>query len=127
MSAEADAQKNGRGMEAVKWFVVVILLILAVVGNYYYRDFNLPLRTLAVVVALSIAGVMALTTTKGKAAIAFAREAHIEVRKVIWPSRQETLQTTLIVAVATALMSLVLWGLDGVLVRLVSFITGLRF
>ncbi|ECE6377310.1 preprotein translocase subunit SecE, partial [Salmonella enterica subsp. enterica] len=41
--------------------------------------------------------------------------------------RQETLHTTLIVAAVTAVMSLILWGLDGILVRLVSFITGLRF
>ena len=54
-------------------------------------------------------------------------EARTEVRKVIWPTRQETLHTTLIVAAVTAVMSLILWGLDGILVRLVSFITGLRF
>ncbi len=44
---------------------------------------------------------------------------------MIWPTRQETLHTTLIVAAVTAVMSLILWGLDGILVRLVSFITGL--
>lgn len=49
-----------------------------------------------------------------------------EMRKVIG-ARQETLHTTLIVAAVTAVMSLILWGLDGILVRLVSFITGLRF
>ena len=64
---------------------------------------------------------------KGMATVAFAREARTEVRKVIWPTRQETLHTTLIVAAVTAVMSLILWGLDGILVRLVSFITGLRF
>lgn len=63
---------------------------------------------------------------KGKATLAFAREARVEMRKVIWPTRQETLQTTLIVAAVTAVMSLILWGLDGILVRLVSFITSLR-
>ena len=48
--------------------------------------------------------------TKGKATVAFAREARTEVRKVIWPTRQETLHTTLIVAAVTAVMSLILWG-----------------
>ncbi len=64
---------------------------------------------------------------KGKATVAFAREARTEVRKVIWPTRRKTLHTTLIVAAVTAVMSLILWGLDGILVRPVSFITGLRF
>ena len=124
MSANTEAQGSGRGLEAMKWVVVVALLLVAIVGNYLYRDIMLPLRALAVVILIAAAGGVALLTTKGKATVAFAREARTEVRKVIWPTRQETLHTTLIV---TAVMSLILWGLDGILVRLVSFITGLRF
>jgi preprotein translocase subunit SecE len=48
----------------------------------------------------------------------------MEVRKVIWPTRQEAIQTTMIVLAATAFMSLILWGLDAILVRLVAFVTG---
>ncbi|MCE1672060.1 preprotein translocase subunit SecE, partial [Enterobacter hormaechei] len=92
-----------------------------------YREHSLPLRAMAVVVIVALAGAAALWTAKGKTTLAFAREARIEMRKVIWPTRQEALHTTLIVAAVTALMSLILWGLDGILVRLVSFITGLRF
>ncbi|HGM5493389.1 TPA: preprotein translocase subunit SecE [Serratia fonticola] len=127
MSANTEAQGSGRGLEAAKWSIVAVLLVVAIVGNYYYRDFSLPLRALAVVVVIAVAGAVALMTAKGKATVAFAREARTEVRKVIWPTRQETLHTTLIVAAVTAVMSLILWGLDGILVRLVSFITGLRF
>ncbi len=126
MSANTEAQGSGRGLEAMKWVVVVALLLVAIVGNYLYRDIMLPLRALAVVILIAAAGGVALLTTKGKATVAFA-EARTEVRKVIWPTRQETLHTTLIVAAVTAVMSLILWGLDGILVRLVSFITGLRF
>lgn len=126
MSANTEAQGSGRGLEAMKWVVVVALLLVAIVGNYLYR-IMLPLRALAVVILIAAAGGVALLTTKGKATVAFAREARTEVRKVIWPTRQETLHTTLIVAAVTAVMSLILWGLDGILVRLVSFITGLRF
>ncbi|MCS3434539.1 preprotein translocase subunit SecE [Klebsiella sp. BIGb0407] len=127
MSANTEAQDSGRGLEVMKWLVVAILLIAAVVGNYVYRDVNLPLRALAVVVVIAVAGGIALLTAKGKATVTFAREARTEMRKVVWPTRQETLHTTLIVAAVTAVMSLILWGLDGILVRLVSFITGLRF
>ena len=96
-------------------------------SRHYAAVRHLPLRALAVVILIAAAGGVALLTTKGKATVAFAREARTEVRKVIWPTRQETLHTTLIVAAVTAVMSLILWGLDGILVRLVSFITGLRF
>ena len=127
MSANTDAQGSGRGLQALKWLVVAVLLIVAIVGNFLYRDVSLPLRAMAVVVIIAIAGAVALLTTQGKATVAFAREARTEMRKVIWPTRQETLHTTLIVAAVTAVMSLILWGLAGILVRLVSFITGLRF
>ena len=123
MSANTEAQGSGRGLEAMKWTIVVVLLVVAIVGNFLYRDIMLAVRALAVVILIAAAGGVALLTTKGKATVAFAREARTEVRKVIWPTRQETL----IVAAVTAVMSLILWGLDGILVRLVSFITGLRF
>ncbi|QLK87239.1 preprotein translocase subunit SecE [Arsenophonus endosymbiont of Aphis craccivora] len=127
MSVNSDAQESGRSFDVAKWVLVAILLVIAIVGNYYFRQYNLALRVIAVVAINALAGGIALWTAKGKATLAFAREARIEMRKVIWPTRQETLQTTLIVAAVTAVMALILWGLDGILVRLVSFITGLRF
>ncbi|MCR3755378.1 MAG: Sec translocon subunit SecE [Sodalis sp. Psp] len=127
MSANTEAKGSGRVLEVVKWLIVFILLVIAIVGNYFYREFSLLLRALVVVIIISIAGGVAMITTKGKSTVAFAHEAHTEVRKVIWPTRQETLHTTLIVAAVTAVTSLILWGLDGILVRMISFITSLRF
>ncbi|CDH25173.1 preprotein translocase subunit SecE [Xenorhabdus bovienii] len=127
MSANSNAQESRRGLDIAKWLLVAVLLVVAIVGNYYYREYNLALRAIAVVAIVALAGVVAFWTAKGKATLAFAREARVEMRKVIWPTRQEALHTTLIVAAVTAVMSLILWGLDGILVRLVSFITGLRF
>ena len=127
MSANTEAQAGGRGLEIVKWLIVAALLIAAIVGNYIYRGYSLPIRAIAVVAIIGIAFVIALFTVKGKVTVEFARAARIEMKKVIWPTRQEALQTTLIVAAVTVVMSLILWGLDGILVRLVSFITGLRF
>lgn len=127
MNANSELHKHGRSLEIIKWLLVFVLLAVAIVGNTLYRDVTLPLRALGVLVLLAIAGGLALLTSQGKQTVEFAREARIEMRKVIWPTRQEALQTTLIVAAVTAVVSLIIWGLDGVLVRLVSFITGLRF
>lgn len=66
MSANTEAQGSGRGTEAMKWVVVVALLLVAIVGNYLYRDIMLPLRALAVVILIAAAGGVALLTTKVK-------------------------------------------------------------
>ncbi|GKX56791.1 protein translocase subunit SecE [Leminorella grimontii] len=127
MSANTEAQGSGGKLDTVKWIIVAVLVLAAIVGNFLYREYSVLLRATAVVVVIGIAFVIAMLTAKGKATLEFARAARIEMRKVIWPTRQEALHTTLIVAAVTVVMSLILWGLDGILVRLVSFITGLRF
>lgn len=127
MSTNTETQGSRRDLEVIKWLAVTALLFIAIVGNYYYREYSLPLRALVVVILIATASGVALLTAKGKTIVIFAREARTEVRKVIWPTRQETMYTTLIVATVTAVMSVILWGLDGILVRLISFVTNLRF
>ncbi|MGP1930678.1 MAG: preprotein translocase subunit SecE [Arsenophonus sp. ET-YP4-MAG3] len=128
MSINNNAQESSRySFDLVKWFLFAVLLIIAIVGNYYFRQYNLALRIIIVVTIVIFAGGIALLTKKGKKTLAFTHEARIEMRKVIWPTRNEVLQTTLIVGVVTVIMALILWGLDGILVLLVSFITELRF
>ncbi|CZF85344.1 Protein translocase subunit SecE [Grimontia celer] len=122
MKANAEAQTGS--MDALKWVVVFALLAVAVVGNSLYSDMSVVLRAAAVVMLVAAAGGVAALTAKGKAAINFARESRMEVRKVVWPTRQETLQTTLIVLAVTVVMALILWGIDGIMVRLVRLFTG---
>jgi preprotein translocase subunit SecE len=65
-------------------------------------------------VALAVVAVlMALQTSSGRAAWELAKEARVEIRKVVWPTRQETSQTTLIVVVVVIFVGLILWGLDS--------------
>lgn len=127
MGENSDTQENRHNFDIAKWVLVAILLVITIIGNYYFRQYDLALRAIIVMAITAITCKIALWTKKGKATLMFAREARIEMHKVIWPTHQETLQTTLIVAVVTIVMALILWGLDGILVRLVSFITGLRF
>ncbi len=127
MNMHSESKESRCRLEVIKWVIVTLLLTIAIVGNYYYRDSPTLLRSLTVALIIIAAGAMALITTIGKGIVTFARESRIEVRKVVWPTRHETLRTTLIVATVTAVMSMILWGLDGILVSLISFITSLRF
>ncbi|MDN4502341.1 preprotein translocase subunit SecE [Alteromonadaceae bacterium BrNp21-10] len=109
----------------VKWIIAIGLLAAAIAANNIYAELSVLYRAIGVVVAVIIALFVAASTAKGSQFLSFAKDSRTEVRKVVWPTRQETMQTTLIVMVATVIMSLILWGLDGIIVRVVSFITGL--
>ena len=67
---------------------------------------------------------MALQTSKGRSFFVLLKEARVEIRKVVWPTRQETTQTTLIVVAVVLVMALLLWGLDSLLGWLVSMVVG---
>ena len=76
--------------------------------------------------AVLIAGLVAMQTVKGRTAVIFAKEARTEVRKVVWPTRQEAIQTTGIVLFVTLLMSILLYFLDSILFWVVGLVTGLQ-
>ncbi|WP_299011139.1 preprotein translocase subunit SecE [uncultured Shewanella sp.] len=122
MTTNTESQSNS--LDILKWGIVIVLLAAAIVGNQMFDQVSVVVRALGVIVAFAVAGFIALQTVKGKQALAFARESQIEVRKVIWPTRQEALNTTFIVLAATGILALILWGLDAVLLKIVNFITG---
>lgn len=125
MNASTESQPSS-SFDSVKWIITLLLLGGAVFGNYYFATESVFIRALAIVAAVIVAGLVASQTEKGKNTLLFAKEARTEVRKVVWPTRQEATQTTLVVFVATLIMSLVLWGLDSALFYIVGFITGLK-
>ena len=120
----AEAPDSSNAADTLKWVATFVLLVAAVVGNYLYGELSVVARAAGVIVLIVAAFGVAATTTKGKEAIVFARESRMEVRKVVWPTRQETMQTTLIVLAVSIVMALALWGIDGIMVRLVAFVTG---
>ncbi|MBA6252478.1 MULTISPECIES: preprotein translocase subunit SecE [unclassified Colwellia] len=125
MNASTESQPNG-SLDSLKWMIVILLLAGVVFANYFYGDESVLYRAIGAVVGIVIAGVIAMQTVKGQNAVAFAKESRTEIRKVVWPTRQEAIQTTGIVLFATFIMSLVMWGLDSTLFWVVGFITGLK-
>jgi preprotein translocase subunit SecE len=96
----------------------------AIGGFYYFEDQPTWMRVMALLVAAGISSLIALQTAMGKAAWDFRREAIIEVRKVVWPTRKETVQTTMVVLVVVIIMALLLWALDSLLAWAVRTLTG---
>ncbi len=116
MSVETTASR----FDSVKWVVVFALVAVAIVGNSYFADQSLLYRVLGIVAISAVAGLVALQTAKGAAFWALVKGSRTEIRKVVWPTRQETVQTTMIVVLFVIAVALILWGLDSFLGWLVS-------
>jgi preprotein translocase subunit SecE len=116
MSGETKASQ----FDTAKWLVVFVLVAVAVVGNSYFAEQSLLYRILGIVALSAVAGFVALQTARGAAFWDLVKGSRTEIRKVVWPTRQETIQTTMIVLVFVVIVALMLWGLDSFLGWLVS-------
>lgn len=126
MVLKAIEGQRGTTSDWMKWLIVAFLLVAGIVANYYYNSQPWPLRLLGWLFLLGIATAVALQTYKGKQALNFARESRMELRKVVWPTYQETVQTTLFVAAMVLVLGLILWGVDSILMWLIGWLTGQR-
>jgi preprotein translocase subunit SecE len=120
----AKVETQASKLDGLKWLIVVALVAVGVVGNSMFANESLLYRVLALVALAIVAGLIALQTAKGKAFFQLFKEAKNEIRKVVWPTRQETLQTTGIVVVAVLIIGLLLWGLDSLLGWIISGFIG---
>ena len=98
--------------EKIKLVLALLLLMAGVAGFYMLADQALVLRILAVMAGLIAAVAVLWTTAIGQEGYAFAQEAAVETRKVVWPSRKETIQTTVAVFVMVLAMAIFLWVVD---------------
>ncbi|MAY57414.1 preprotein translocase subunit SecE [Pseudohongiella sp. SYSU M77423] len=110
--------------DLLKWIAVAVIVAGGVYANAYFAAESLVLRVVGLLVLAVLAGWIAAQTVKGSAFLNLCIEARTEIRKVVWPTRQETTQTTLIVLVVVFIVALVLWLLDTALGAIISRIIG---
>jgi preprotein translocase subunit SecE len=120
----AKAEQQGSALDIVKLAIAIGIVVAGVAAYYQFADQSQLLRVLGVLAALLIGGAIALTSSQGRALWSFANEARAEVRKVIWPTRPETVQTTLAVLVIVIIVGLFLWAVDSILFWVVQLLTG---
>jgi preprotein translocase subunit SecE len=110
--------------DKIKLLLATLVLASGMVGFYIYSDEMVLFRVLGLLVAAGIATAIAAQTERGGAALGFGRSAVTEVRKVVWPTRKETTQTTLIVVAMVILVGIMLWLFDMFLLWAVRLLTG---
>ena len=116
---------HGGILDGVLWLLALCLVAVGVYGNSAFgHDYPLVERVAALIVLAVVASVILLLSSQGKAFLKLVKESRTEIRRVIWPTRQETTQTSLIVIVVVLIAALILWGLDSLLGLLARWVIG---
>jgi preprotein translocase subunit SecE len=120
----AKVEVVGAGLDKAKLAVAAVLLIGGIYAFYHFAAFSVLLRVVALLAISGAAAVIALQTQPGRDLWQFLAAARMEVRKVVWPTRQETLQTTLVVIVMVLILAIIMWLFDMALMAILQAVTG---
>ncbi len=127
MNSKVETAATGSNrLDTVKIVAALLLVIAATTAFYVFPEQSAVLRVIGILIAVAAAAAIMLQTEKGRQIWAFLQGSQIEVRKVVWPTREETVQTTLIVIGMVIIIALILWGLDAFLGWAIGSILGTR-
>jgi preprotein translocase subunit SecE len=123
MTTTTDTSESG-ALDILKLLIAAGLLVGGIFGYYWYLELMLALRVLLVLGGLAACIGVAATSTQGQRVWAFIQGSRIEIRKVVWPTKQETMQTAIAVFIFTLVMALFFWALDSGLLWLTRTLVG---
>jgi preprotein translocase subunit SecE len=124
MSTQTETSQSG-ALDVVKLLLAAAAIIGGLYSYYYYEfDVALPLRVLMVLAGTGIGIAIGMTSTQGQRLWHFIQGSRVEIRKVVWPTRQETTQTAIAVFVFTLIMAVFFWLLDSGLLWLTRRLVG---
>ena len=124
MDNSSGQNENSSLIDTIKLLLSAAVLFSGLFSYYYYLQVSLPLRVLMVLGGLFFGTAIAMTSYQGKQLFSFIQSSRIEIRKVVWPTNQETSQTTIAVFVFTLVMGIFFWGLDSFLLWLTRTLVG---
>jgi preprotein translocase subunit SecE len=121
---DTKVEEQPTAVDTAKLALAILIVLAGLVGYYYFAGSNAFLRALGVIAALAVGAVVAFTTLQGRSLWKFIQGAKVELNKVVWPTREETIQTTLVVLVVALFGGVFFWLLDLFLLWLTTRITG---
>jgi preprotein translocase subunit SecE len=119
-----QVQQGATALDAAKLAAGVAILAAGIAGFYLLSEQPIWLRWIIVLAALTAGALVSLQSYQGKSFWSFVQSSRIELRKVVWPNRQETMQVTIVVFVMIIILGLFFWGLDTLLGALTRWLTG---
>jgi preprotein translocase subunit SecE len=124
VNTRVEPNRPASAADIAKYIVALALVAAGVAGFYYFEQWATGLRALLVLAGLVAGVAVFMTTVKGAQTREFLSESRFELRKVVWPTRQEALRTTWVVMIAVVVVSLILAGFDVVIRAAVKFLLG---
>jgi preprotein translocase subunit SecE len=122
--AEVQTSSGASAKDSTLMTLSIVLILAGIVAFYWFDDQALAFRVAMVVAGLGLGVGLAWFSSYGREFWQFALASRIELRKVVWPTRDETVKTTYVVFAFAIVMGLFFWGLDWVLTWLTRFLTG---
>jgi preprotein translocase subunit SecE len=122
--AEVQTPANASTKDVALAILAVIAILAGVVAFYWYDEMPLAARVGMVVAGVGAGAALAWMSSYGHEFLLFFQSARIELRKVVWPGREETIQTTVVVFIFAAAMGVFFFGLDWVLTWMTRFLGG---
>jgi preprotein translocase subunit SecE len=123
MNTKADVSPATDKLDPLKWLVVILLVGGGLFSFYYFEEFSHLVRVVALLASMGMAAFVASRTEIGRSTLVFVRESHLEIRKVVWPTFEETLQMTGVVVLMVVILAILISVIDSILIWLVRLIT----
>ena len=121
---EVTQTESGGALDTLKLLLTLAAIVGGLVAYYLTPEMALPLRVLMVIGGLILGGAIFFTSAMGKRFWKFIQGSRVEIRKVIWPSRQETTQATIAVFIFTLVLGIFFWAVDSGLLWLTRSVMG---
>ena len=110
-------------LDTLKMASAVAILLSSVFSFYYFAELSVLIRVLAVIFSVILSLIIFFSTQRGIIFWDFLQGSRVELRKVVWPTKQETIQTTLTVFVFVLVLGIFFWLLDFLLLYITTSIT----
>ncbi len=124
MSKKQVAEQGSK--DSLKWGGIVLLWVASFFAYYFFSAVPVPLKIIGWIVVLLISALILMTTVRGKCIAGYIKNAYVELQKVVWPTRKEAGQITIIVMVVVFLAGILLWGVDSTLIWCIGKLTQLK-
>jgi len=120
----AKSETGAGPFDAVKLSLAVALLLSGIVAYYVFDDQSVLLRAAGVILGVALALFVAMQSSQGRELWRFIQNSRVELRKVVWPTRNEVRNTTFAVIVFVIIMGVFFWILDFFLLKITQMLTG---